>query len=261
MTQPVLEARGIIKSFGSVQALRGMSFAVYPGEVTALIGDNGAGKSTIVKVLSGVYQPNGGELLLDGQHVEFKSPHDAHDHGVETVYQDLALAADLDPAANVFLGRELRRFKFFNQTQEMRRRTRTVFQDLGVTTVQDVTAPVSSLSGGQRQIVAIARATLWADRVIFLDEPTAALGVVQTRKVLELIKQVRDRGVGVVLISHNLPDVMEVADRVEVMRFGQRTARFKHDELQVTDMVAAITGALVNDPDALEQLTEREAMA
>ncbi len=251
---PVLEARGVVKTFGSVQALRGVNFAVYPGEVTALIGDNGAGKSTLIKVLSGVYPPDGGELLLDGKPVQFRSPHDAHTYGLETVYQDLALAPDLDPAANVFLGREIKRFRFFCRTREMRSKTKDAFANLGVTTVQDVTVPVSSLSGGQRQTVAIARAAMWADRVIFLDEPTAALGVVQTRKVLDLVKEVRDQGLGVVLITHNLPDVIEVADRVEVLRFGRRTARFASGEMELASLVGAITGAVVTEPDGSVEL-------
>ncbi len=247
--QPVLEARDVVKTFGSVQALRGANFAVYPGQVTALIGDNGAGKSTLVKVLSGVYPPDAGEILLDGKPVRFRSPQDAHAQGVETVYQDLALAQDLDPAANVFLGREHKRFGIFTSTRRMRSETKAAFGELGVTTVQDVTVPVSSLSGGQRQTVAIARSAMWADRVIFLDEPTAALGVVQTKKVLELVRQVRDRGLGVVLISHNLPDVMAVSDRVEVMRFGRRTATFTRETADLSTLVAAITGAYTNEPD------------
>ena len=243
---PVLEGRGLVRTYGTVQALQGADFAVEAGTVTALIGDNGAGKSTLVKVLCGVEQPDDGMILLDGQPVVFRSPMDAHRLGIETVFQDLALAPHLDAAANAFLGRELRRFGVFSAKRAMRRSTLTSFADLGVTTVQDVSAPVMSLSGGQRQAVAIARSAMWAKRVIFLDEPTAALGVVQTRRVLDLIRQIRDRGLGVVLITHTLPDVIDVADRVEVLRFGRRTATFDRDDATVELLVSAITGVYSN---------------
>ena len=242
----VLEARGLVKTFGTVNALQGADFVVDAGTVTALVGDNGAGKSTLVKVLSGVHQPDEGEILLYGQPMTFRSPLEAHRHGIETVYQDLALAPHLDAAANAFLGRELRRGLFFTNKRAMRKATLEAFADLGVTTVQDVTVPVSSLSGGQRQSVAIARSTMWARRVIFLDEPTAALGVVQTRRVLDLVRRVRDQGLGVVLITHTLPDVLEVADRVEVLRFGRRSATFDRSSATVELLVAAITGAYSN---------------
>jgi simple sugar transport system ATP-binding protein len=171
---------------------------------------------------------------------------DAHRLGIETVFQDLALAPHLDAAANAFLGRELRRIRVFNAKRAMRQSTNKAFAELGVTTVQDVSAPVMSLSGGQRQAVAVARSAMWAKRVIFLDEPTAALGVVQTRRVLDLIRQIRDRGLGVVLITHTLPDVIDVADRVEVLRFGRRTATFNRDEATVELLVSAITGVYSN---------------
>ena len=243
---PVLEARQVVKTFGTVNALSGADFIVDAGTVTALIGDNGAGKSTLVKVLSGVHPPDGGEILLDGHPVEFRSPLDAHRLGIETVYQDLALAPHLDAAANVFLGREIRRARLFTNKRAMRRRTVTAFADLGVTTVQDPSMPVALLSGGQRQSVAIARSALWAKRVIFFDEPTAALGVIQTRRVLDLIRRVRDQGLGVVLITHTLPDALEVADRVEVLRFGRRSAHFERTDATVELLVAAITGAYTN---------------
>ena len=240
----VLEARGLVKTFGTVNALQGADFVVDAGTVTALVGDNGAGKSTLVKVLSGVHQPDEGEILLYGQPMTFRSPLEAHRHGIETVYQDLALAPHLDAAANAFLGRELRRGLFFTNKRAMRKATLEAFADLGVTTVQDVTVPVSSLSGGQRQSVAIARSTMWARRVIFLDEPTAALGVVQTRNVLDLIRRVRETGLSVVLISHNMPEVMEVSDRVEVLRLGERVARFTTADTSMEELVGAMTGAL-----------------
>jgi simple sugar transport system ATP-binding protein len=243
---PVLEGRGVVKTFGTVKALQGADFIVEAGTVTALLGDNGAGKSTLVKVLSGVHAPDDGEILLDGAPVTFRSPLDAHRMGIETVYQDLALAPHLDAAANVFLGREVRRGRVFTNKRAMRQRTMTAFNDLGVTTVQDPSVPVASLSGGQRQSVAIARSALWAKRVIFFDEPTAALGVVQTRRVLDLIRRVRDQGLGVVLITHTLPDALEVADRVEVLRHGRRSAHFDRAEATVELLVAAITGAFTN---------------
>ena len=245
-TTPVLEARGVVKTFGMVNALQGADFIVDAGTVTALIGDNGAGKSTLVKVLSGVHPPDGGEILLDGVPVTFHSPLDAHRMGIETVYQDLALAPHLDAAANVFLGREIRRGRVFTNKRAMRKRTITAFSELGVTTVQDPSVPVALLSGGQRQSVAIARSALWAKRVIFFDEPTAALGVIQTRRVLDLIRRVRDQGLGVVLITHTLPDALEVADRVEVLRFGRRTAHFDRSTATIELLVSAITGAFTN---------------
>ncbi|MFN8078784.1 MAG: ATP-binding cassette domain-containing protein [Kineosporiaceae bacterium] len=244
---PALEARAIVKSFGTVRALRGASFQAYPGEVTALVGDNGAGKSTLIKVLSGVYSPDEGEVLVDGTPVNISSPQAASALGIETVYQDLALAPDLDAASNVFLGRELRRFKVLHDQPEMRKRTAASFAELGVGLVQDLRVPVASFSGGQRQSVAIARAAMWAQHVIIMDEPTAALGVIQTAKVLELIHSVRERGLAVVFISHNLPQVIEVSDRIEVMRLGARVARFRRGEADVERLIASISGAYANE--------------
>jgi simple sugar transport system ATP-binding protein len=251
MTEPLLEARGIVKSFGRVRALRGASFTVYPGEVVALIGDNGAGKSTLVKTLSGVYHPDAGDIRFEGEAVTIPTPIAARELGIETVYQDLALAPDLESSANLFLGREatrrglLGRLGFLDKAQ-MRRRTEEAFSQLGVG-VQDATAAVATLSGGQRQGVAVARAVTWAGKVVFMDEPTAALGVIQTRNVLDLIRRVRDTGLSVVLISHNMPEVIEVADRVEVLRLGERVARFKTAETSMEELVAAMTGALKQD--------------
>jgi simple sugar transport system ATP-binding protein len=248
MAEPLLEARGIVKSFGRVRALRGADFTAYPGEVVALIGDNGAGKSTLVKTLSGVHPPDAGEILFEGRPVTIDSPIAARALGIETVYQDLALAPDLESAANLFLGREEMRGGLlgklgFIDNAAMRRRTEEAFGTLGVG-VQDVEAPVAYFSGGQRQGVAVARAVTWASRIVFMDEPTAALGVVQTRKVLELIRRVRDTGLTVVLISHNMPDVLAVSDRVEVLRLGERVARFKTAGTTMEELVGAMTGAI-----------------
>jgi len=226
---PALEARSVVKSFGTVRALRGVSFEAFPGEVTALVGDNGAGKSTLIKVLSGVFPPDGGQVLVDGRQVSITTPQAAAALGIETVYQDLALAPDLD------------------DQPEMRRRTAERFRELGVGMVQDLGVPVASFSGGQRQSVAIARAAMWAQHVIIMDEPTAALGVIQTAKVLELIRSVRERGLAVVYISHNLPEVIQIADRIEVMRLGTRVARFRRGEADVDRLISAVSGAYANE--------------
>ncbi len=245
---PVLEARDIVKSFGRVQALRGASFTVYPNEIVALIGDNGAGKSTLVKTLTGVHPPDAGEILFEGEPVSIPTPHASRDLGIETVYQDLALAAEIDPAANMFLGREVLRsgplgkLGFLNN-REMRRRSDEAFDALGVR-IQDTGARVANMSGGQRQGIAICRAVTWAKKVVFMDEPTAALGVVQTRNVLEQVRRVRDQGLAVVLISHNMPEVFEVADRIEVLRLGARVARLRPQDVSMEDVVSAMTGAL-----------------
>jgi simple sugar transport system ATP-binding protein len=246
---PLLEARDLVKRYGHVQALDSASFTVFPAEVVALIGDNGAGKSTLVKVLSGVMRPDGGEILVSGEPVTLSSPIDARRHGIETVYQDLALAPDLDAAANLHLGRELylgtrplKSLKILDRA-EMRRRAVTAFDALGIT-LPDIHAPVGTLSGGQRQSIAVARAVAYASKVIFLDEPTAALGVVQRGRVLDMVRRVRDQGVSVVLISHNMPEVLAVADRVEVLRLGRRVARYVAAETSLEELVGAMTGAL-----------------
>jgi simple sugar transport system ATP-binding protein len=248
MPEPVLEARDVVKSFGRVQALRGASFSVYPNEVVALVGDNGAGKSTLVKTLVGVHPPDSGEIRFDGRPVDIRTPHDARDLGIETVFQDLALASEIDPAANMFLGREVVRSGLlgklgFLDKATMRKRSDKAFKDLGVR-IQDTTASVANMSGGQRQGIAICRAVTWASKVVFMDEPTAALGVVQTRNVLEQIRRVREHGLSVVLISHNMPEVFEVADRIEVLRLGQRVARLRPADVTMEDIVSAMTGAL-----------------
>ena len=247
----LLEARGIVKRYGHVQALDGASFTVYPGEVVALIGDNGAGKSTFTKVLSGVIRPDSGQILVNGEQVQLSGPVDARKHGIETVYQDLALAPDLDAAANLYLGRELYlipALKVLNR-KEMRRRAVTAFAQLGIQ-LPDVAAPVGALSGGQRQSVAVARAVAFASKVIFMDEPTAALGVVQRERVLDTIRRVREQGISVVLISHNMPEVLAVADRVEVLRMGRRVARYRASDTSIEELVGAMTGALAAEDDA-----------
>jgi simple sugar transport system ATP-binding protein len=254
VAEPLLEARGIVKSFGRVRALRGASFTVNAGEVVALIGDNGAGKSTLVKTLSGVQMPDDGEILFEGRPVTISSPVAARELGIETVYQDLALAPDLESSANLFLGREATRPGLlgklgFLDKGAMRRRTEEAFKQLGVG-VQDATAAVATLSGGQRQGVAVARAVTWAGKVVFMDEPTAALGVVQTRAVLDLIRRVRDTGLAVVLITHNMPEVIEVSDRVEVLRLGERVARFTTADTSMEELVGAMTGALRQEDES-----------
>jgi simple sugar transport system ATP-binding protein len=251
---PVLQAQNIVKHYGSVEALRGASFEVAAGEVVALIGDNGAGKSTLVKCLSGAEIPDSGTVLIEGNPVKLDSPVTARRLGIETVYQDLAVAPELDPAANLFLGREIRRkgllgmFGVLDKT-EMRRQAAEEFARLGVT-LQSIDVPIGSLSGGQRQSVAVARSVVWASKVVFMDEPTAALGVVQREKVLDVIRRVRDEGMAVVLISHNMPEVLSVSDRVEVLRLGRRVARFTAADATLEDLVGAMTGALTQEDAA-----------
>ena len=248
MAEPLMQARGIVKKYGHVEALRGADLDVFPGEIVALIGDNGAGKSTLVKILSGTEQPDGGELFLDGQGIRIGSPFEAQHLGIETVYQDLALAPDLDGAANLYLGRELLHAGLlgrlgFLDDGKMQAGARAAFSELGVD-LRNATNPVAVLSGGQRQSVAVARSVAWATKVIFLDEPTAALGVIQTRRVLDVIRRIRDRGIAAVLISHNMPQVLEIADRIEVLRLGRRVASLPAAGTTVNQLVAAMTGGL-----------------
>jgi simple sugar transport system ATP-binding protein len=243
----VLEATGICKSYGAVEALRNVSFEANPGEVVALMGDNGAGKSTLVKVLAGVIAPDLGEMRLGGRPVEISSPSHARELGIETVYQDLALADDLPAAHNLFLGRApvrrglLGRLGWLDLAR-MREETSSHLGELGVT-LKDERADVKYFSGGQKQSVAIARAAMWAKRLVIMDEPTAALGIVQTRAVLELIRRIRDTGIAVVVVSHSVPEVMAVADRIVVMRLGERVATLDPRTASGDDIVAAITGA------------------
>ncbi len=247
----VLQARGIEKSFGAVQVLRGVDFDVYPGEVVALIGDNGAGKSTLINVLTGVLQPNAGEISFEGEQTTFDTPHEARERGIETVYQDLAVAPQLDAVANIFLGREHKRPGVlgkmgFLDKAKMHRETETQLQDLRVR-LTSLERPLSTLSGGQRQGVAVARAVMWASKVVIMDEPTAALGVAQVGMVLDLIKRVRETGIPVVFISHNMPHVFEVADRILVLRLGEMVAELDPEKASTDDAVAAMTGSVRND--------------
>ncbi|MDB5058543.1 MAG: sugar transporter ATP-binding protein [Chloroflexi bacterium] len=253
---PILEARGITRSFGRVTALRGADFAARPGEVSAIVGDNGAGKSTLIKIFSGALQPDGGTLLIDGKPTLFNSPQDARRHGIETVYQDLALASALDVSANLFLGREVRssglagKLGFLND-RAMRKQAQQEMADLQIG-LSSVRQPVFTLSGGQRQAIAVARATAWGKRVVIMDEPTAALGVRETQMVLRLIKRVRDAGTAVVIISHSMPEVFEVADRITILRLGRTVRQMRRDETTMTEVVAFMTGA------AVEKLAEIE---
>lgn len=245
--EPILQLHGINKTFGAVQALRNVDFEIYPHEVVGLVGDNGAGKSTLIKIIAGVYTPDSGDYLVDNKKVSVTRPQDATHLGIETVYQDLALCDNLDVVANLFLGREetTGKLPFMNAT-DMERRTLDVLRQLDVK-IRTVHVPVSSLSGGQRQSIAVAKTILRNARIIILDEPTAALGVAQTRQVLNLIKRLRDQGLGVVVISHNLADVFEVVDRVIVMRLGRRVASFDIKSTTTEQVVAAITGAEFGD--------------
>ena len=241
MAPPILSLRGVVKRFGSVQALSGVDFDVHGGEVVALVGDNGAGKSTLIKVIAGVYVADEGTVAWDGQPVTLSAPGDAQALGVATVYQDLALCDNLDIAANLFLGRECTSRGVLDEV-EMERRSRDLLQTLSAR-LPSVRASVASLSGGQRQAVAIARSLLGEPRVVLLDEPTAALGVEQTAQVLELVERLGERGLGVVLISHNLEDVLSVADRIVVLRLGRNAGDFNAAEVSHEELVAAITGA------------------
>lgn len=245
---PILELRGISKRFGAVHALTEVDFEVYAGEVVALVGDNGAGKSTLVKCVAGTHEPDEGSIRFEGRSVRISAPSDATRLGIETVYQDLALCDNLDVVQNMFLGREsVRRLVPFAveplSEQEMERRSLEVLSSLRVTTIGSVRTKVASLSGGQRQSVAISKAVMWNSKVVLLDEPTAALGVAQTEQVLALIARLREQGLGVVVISHNLAEVLDVADRIIVLRLGRRVATFKRGEATPEDVVAAITGA------------------
>lgn len=248
MSEPLFRAEGLTKQYGQVKALQGADFDVAAGEVVALIGDNGAGKSTLVRMLSGSEQPDGGGIWFDGRPVVLGDPIQARALGIETVFQDLALAPHLDPIQNLYLGREVMRKGLlgklgFMDTAAMREAGAKSFASLG-STVRNFTGPIGAMSGGQKQSIAVARAAAWASKVIFLDEPTAALGVVQTKGVLDLIRRVRDEGIGVVFISHSMPHVLEVSDRVQVMRHGRRVATYAAKDSSVEQLVGAMTGAL-----------------
>ena len=246
----MLAATGLVKRFGRVTALNGSDFELYPGEVLAVIGDNGAGKSSLIKCLSGAMVPDEGEILLDGERVNFRRPQEARAAGIETVYQTLAVAPALDIAANVFLGRERRRsgplgsvFRMLDKPG-MRRDAKTALDDLGIGTLQDITQAVETLSGGQRQAVAVARAAAFGSKVVILDEPTAALGVKESGQVLQMIRDLRDKGLPIILISHNMPHVFDVADRIHIQRLGRRVAVVDPRSVSMSDAVAIMTGAM-----------------
>ncbi|MFN8439691.1 MAG: ATP-binding cassette domain-containing protein [Caldilineaceae bacterium] len=245
---PILEARGLVKHFGQVIALDGADFDLYPGEILAVIGDNGAGKSTLIKALAGALIPDSGQIFLHGQQVHFHSPIDARRHGIETVYQDLAVAPALNVVENIFLGREMRRDNWLGSVLRMLDKRRMLeattgyMQELKIG-IKSMQQPVGTLSGGQRQAVAVARSVAFASNVIIMDEPTAALGVKESRMVVELIQEVRRRGLPVILISHNMPQVFELADRIHIQRLGRRVAIVHPNECSMSDAVAIMTGA------------------
>ncbi len=251
MTEPMLKARNLVKRFGKVVAIDHCDFDLYPGEILAVIGDNGAGKSTLIKAVSGAVVPDGGEIWLNGRQVMFHSPIEARAHGIETVYQTLAMSPALSIADNMFMGREIRQEgimgKVFRRLdkKKMEDIARQKLNDLGLMTIQNINQAVETLSGGQRQGVAVARAAAFGSKVIILDEPTAALGVKESRKVLELILDVRSRGIPIILISHNMPHVFEVADRIHVHRLGKRLCVIDPKEHSMSDAVAYMTGAKV----------------
>ncbi|MEV4235276.1 MULTISPECIES: ATP-binding cassette domain-containing protein [unclassified Nocardia] len=247
--QPVLQAKGLVKRYGQVTALDGADFDLLPNEILAVIGDNGAGKSSLIKALSGALIPDEGEILLDGKRVRFRRPTDARRAGIETVYQELAVAPALDIADNLFLGRELRRRGILGSVFRMIDKDRMVRESqqhmsnlkIGIRSMKQA---VETLSGGQRQGVAVARGAAFARHVVIMDEPTAALGVKETGMVLDLIREVRDRGLAVIVISHNMPNVFEIADRVHIQRLGRRVAVIRPHEFSMSDAVAIMTGAM-----------------
>jgi len=249
---PILSARGLVKRYGSVTAIDGADFELYPGEILAVIGDNGAGKSSLIKALAGAVIPDEGEIRLDGKPVHFKSPLEARQAGIETVYQDLAVAPALDIATNLFLGREKRRPGPLGSVLRMvdkggmRREAERQMQNLQIG-IRSMSQPVETLSGGQRQGVAVARAAAWARKLVIMDEPTAALGVRESGQVLALIRRVRDSGLPVILISHNMPHVFEIADRIHVHRLGKRVAVVSPKTHTMHEVVGIMTGAVVHD--------------
>jgi fructose transport system ATP-binding protein len=255
--EPILTARGLVKRYGRVIALNNADFDLYPGEILAVIGDNGAGKSTLIKAISGAITPDEGEIRLEGKQVNFKSPMEARDVGIETVYQNLALSPALSIADNMFLGREIRKpgplGKWFRMLDRptMEKRAREKLTELGLMTIQNIGQAVETLSGGQRQGVAVARAAAFGSKVVIMDEPTAALGVKESRRVLELILDVKRRGLPIVLISHNMPHVFEVADRIHVHRLGRRLCVIDPKEYTMSDAVAFMTGAKAPPEEAM----------
>ena len=248
-SSPLLRCRGVSKSFGAVQAIYKVDFDVRAGEVMALVGDNGAGKSTLIKGIVGIYPFDEGEVYFDGVQVQIHGPKDAADLGIEVVYQDLALADNLDVVANMFLGREEVTNGLVIDELAMEHRAQEVLESLSVTTLKSVRQVVAGLSGGQRQAVAVAKSIMWDSKLVILDEPTAALGVAQTRQVLDLVRRLAEQGFGVVIISHNLHDIFEVADRITVLRLGQRVAVFEKETTNQQEVVEAITaGDLAHVP-------------
>jgi len=239
-TPPLLELRNLTKSFGSVQALSGVDMEVRSGEVMALVGDNGAGKSTLIKCIAGTHSADSGEIVFEGREVNIHGPKDAGRLGIEVVYQDLALCDNLDVVQNMFLGREVNRFQILNEAA-MEQTTSATLKSLAVTTIRSVRQPVATLSGGQRQSVAVAKAVQWNSKLVILDEPTAALGVAQTEQVLALVRRLGEQGLAVILISHNLHDVFETADRITVLRLGRNVGVFDRRTTTQQAVVAAIT--------------------
>jgi fructose transport system ATP-binding protein len=262
--EPILEARGLVKRYGHVTALAGTDFDLRPGEILGVVGDNGAGKSSLIKCLSGAVTPDEGEIFLDGKPVNMKSPLDARALGIETVYQTLAVSPSLDIADNLFLGREPRaagiRGSLFRKLDrgKMRAEAKKQMTELGIMTIQDIDQQVESLSGGQRQGVAVARAAAFGSRVIIMDEPTAALGVKESAHVLELIMRVRDNGLPVILISHNMPHVFEVADRIHIHRLGKRIAVVTPRSHTMNEVVAIMTGATEPGAAGYDQVVKEE---
>ena len=254
--EPILKGRDLVKRYGKVTALDHCDFDLYPGEILAVIGDNGAGKSTLIKAVSGAVTPDAGTVWLEGEKVQFSSPIQAREHGIETVYQTLAMSPALSIADNMFMGREIRKSGFMGQIfrqldrPAMERFARDKLSELGLMTIQNINQSVETLSGGQRQGVAVARAAAFGSKVIILDEPTAALGVKESRRVLELIQDVKSRGIPIILISHNMPHVFEVADRIHVHRLGKRLCVIDPKEHSMSDAVAYMTGA--KEPDQTE---------
>ena len=241
---PILELRGVSKAFGPVQALEEADFEVRPGEVMALVGDNGAGKSTLIKCVAGIYSIDSGEVLFEGKPVHIHGPKDAARLGIEIVYQDLALCDNLDVVQNMYLGREAHDLLQRLKEPEMEQKTAETLKSLSVTTIRSIRHPVASLSGGQRQSVAVARAVMWNSRVVILDEPTAALGVAQTRQVLDLVKRLAAQGLAVVLVSHNLHDIFEVANRITVLRLGRNVGVYEREKTTQQEVVEAITAGV-----------------
>jgi len=247
--EPILKGRGLVKRYGKVTALDNCDFDLMPGEILAVIGDNGAGKSTLIKAVSGAVMPDEGEVFLEGKKISFTSPIQAREAGIETVYQTLAMSPALSISDNMFMGRELRKPGFMGKWMrqldrpKMERLAREKLTELGLMTIQNINQAVETLSGGQRQGVAVARAAAFGSKVIILDEPTAALGVKESRKVLELIQDVKSRGIPIILISHNMPHVFEVADRIHVHRLGKRLCVINPKDYTMSDAVAFMTGA------------------